>query len=313
MPVCFLFFLLFVSCEINDTGKLRVFVSILPQKYFVERIGGELVDVAVMVAPGMNPSSYDPLPGQMSALAAAEMYFRIGVPFEDVWISRIKRNYPNLAIIDTRKNITLRRMETVHTITEQTRPDSLSADSVAVYTHLAIEQEHDDHTHTHESGRYDPHIWLNPDFVKIQAETICDALCDAAPAHEREFRKNLEAFHSELDRLSNDITTELSGITNKSMLVFHPAWGYFTDRFGLKQIPVEIEGKEPGPAQLAAIIDFARRENIDIIVVQSQFSTRLAETIASEINGTVLQIDPLAEHYSKNLREAAKAIASALE
>ncbi len=95
--------------------------------------------------------------------------------------------------------------------------------------------------------------------------------------------------------------------------MFHPAWGYFADQFDLKQIPVEIEGKEPGPALLAAIIDFARNEKIDILIVQSQFSTKLAETITKEINGIVLQIDPLAENYTENLREAAKTIASAIE
>lgn len=307
MITCIILVTSILSCDTPDDGRIRVFVSILPQKYFVERIGGEMTDVAVMVMPGMSPSTYDPLPGQMSALAAAQVYFRIGVPFEDLWIGRIRANYPNLKIVDTHQNITFRVMDTMETLTDVSFPDSLHLKTGAEHT------EHENYGHSHHEGRHDPHTWLSPDLVKIQTETICEALVSFAPEHEQTFRNNLSLFHDELDQLSSDITTELTALADKSILVFHPAWGYFTDQFGLKQIPIEIEGKEPGPAQLAAIIEFARAKEIDTILVQSQFSTKLAEMIAREINGRVLKIDPLAENYSDNLREAAKILASAIE
>jgi zinc transport system substrate-binding protein len=144
--------------------------------------------------------------------------------------------------------------------------------------------------------------------VKTQARTIYESLCEVNPEAGGFYRANLDSFSAALDSLSGEIGATLEKVPVKTILVFHPAWGYFANQFGLVQIPIEIEGKEPTPGELAAIISYARKEHIRVIFVQPQFSMRTAEVIAGEINGTVVAIDPLAENYVENLKQAAEAI-----
>jgi len=258
-------FILFLFCRAPQSDQIKVFVSILPQKYFVERVGGDRLEVSVMVGPGMSPATYEPLPRQMLALAEAQVYFQIGVPFETAWIEKFEANYPHLKIVDTRTGIQLRPMESfdeiVSNLNETVFPDSIHSD----------EEKH------HHSAGKDPHIWLSPNLVKIQAETICKTLCEIQPAQQTFFQANLDRFKRDLDTLNTEIAQILATIPVKKLMVFHPAWGYFARQFGFQQIPIEIEGKEPTPGQLADIIQFAKREQIKVIFVQSQFNTKSAE------------------------------------
>jgi zinc transport system substrate-binding protein len=288
----------FVACEKKPDGKLSLFVSILPQKYFVERIGGDRVDVAVLVGPGQNPHSYEPLPQQMLALSSARIYFRIGVSFEDSWIHRIEANNPNLRIVDTRQGIQLLPLDSFDEIVASIDPDEVHP-----------EAGDSEHPETHDHQGLDPHIWLSPDLVKIQAQTICETLCQFDSVNAAFYLANLQQFHRELDELGQEIQQVIAAMPSKKLLVFHPAWGYFARQFGLQQIPIEIEGKSPGPKQLAAIIDFARKEQIGVIFVQVQFNAHSAEAIGREINARVVTIDPLGEDYLKNLHSIATTIA----
>ncbi len=285
-----------ISCEKNTNGKLSVFVSILPQKYFVERIGGDRVDVSVLVGPGQNPHAYEPLPQQMLALSSAQIYFRIGVSFEDSWIHRIEANNPKLKIVDTRLGIQLVPLDSFEDIT-------LPSDTAEAHHEVDESPQHTEHE------GLDPHIWLSPDLVKIQAETICETLCQFDSGNAPFYQENLRQFCQELDALSQEIQQVFINMPSKKILVFHPAWGYFSRQFGLRQIPIEIEGKSPGPKQLAAIIDFARKERISIIFVQSQMSTHSAMAIANELDAQVVTIDPLGEDYMTNLKQIATTIA----
>ncbi len=277
----------------GDGAPVVVFVSILPQATFVNKIAGELVQVQVMVAPGQSPHTYEPTPRQMITLSQAALYFRIGVPFENVWMNRVAKNNPNLKIIDTRDGIELRHMAAHHH-----HDDGDDADAHA--------NHHDDDC---EKGEQDPHIWLAPQLVKIQAATICRALQELRPEHADVMQANLAAFHQELDDLDREIQGTLKPLNNRKFMVFHPSWGYFADAYGLEQIAIEVEGKEPGAKALVTIIDEARKEQIKTIFVQKQFSTRTAIVIARATDAKVVQIDPLAADYSENLRAVAKAIA----
>ena len=268
-----------------QTEQIKVFVSILPQKYFVQRIGGAHVAVEVMVGPGQNPATYEPLPQQMGALAHAQLYFGIGVPFETAWIDKLRELNPDLLMIDTREGVPLRSMETPH--------------------HHGDGEGEADH---HEAGLLDPHIWLDPLFVKIQAETICRALAALDPGHQEDYTTNLAVFLAELDQLHADLTVAFQSLPTKKLMVFHPAWGYLTDRYGLTQVPIEVEGKEPGPREMAKLIDYARAEGIRVIFIQSQFNTEAATAVARAVNGQVVSIDPLAEDYLDNLRQIAQVI-----
>jgi len=278
-----------VALRQGDADQIRVFVSILPQKYFVERIGGERVSVDVMVGPGQNPATYEPLPQQMSALAATDIYFRIGVPFETAWIDRLPALNPALVMVDTREGVALRAVEhACHPPGEET------ADLDAA-----------DHAGT---GLQDPHIWLDPLMVKIQAETVYQTLAAFDPGHQGYYQANLTSFCADLDQLHAELQTAFDGLKRKTLMVYHPAWGYLADRYGLKQVPLEVEGKEPGPREMARLIDYAKAEGIRVIFIQSQFNSAAAEAVARAVNGRVVSIDPLAEDYLTNMRRIARAI-----
>jgi len=278
-----LFGILF-SCS-TQNAQNTVFVSILPQKYFVEKLAQDLVEIEVMVQPGANPATYEVTPKQMAKLADALLFFRIGVPFEKAWLPKIKQTNPNLKIVDTRAGIKLRDMQT-----------HLLADT---------KQHHASHTQ-------DPHIWLSPLLVKKQAENIANELVKQFPNHKQKIQNNLSSFQNELQNLHEQIAIILKDLPNRKFLVFHPSWGYFAEEFDLTQIPIEMEGKSPNSKELAAIIDFANQHQIKTIFIQKQFNRAIAKSIAEQIGGTAVSIDPLAPNYSENLLQVAQQLRKAL-
>ena len=280
--------------------KIRIFVSIPPQATFVERVGGTHVAVDVLVAPGQSPHAYEPTPKQMAQLAEARLFFGIGWPFEKRVLAKVTATNPHLVVVDTREGVPLRRM---------------TAAEARLDDHGRAAAREDGHAAGLPAGASepDPHIWLNPRYVKIQAATICRALQAAGPAHAAEYQKNLDAFAEDLDGTDARIAAALAPLKGREFLVFHPAFGYFADAYGLRQMPVEIEGKEPGARQLAALIDRARADGVKVIFVQPQFSARSAEAVARAIGGAVVPIDPLARDYLANLEDMADKIRRALQ
>lgn len=272
---------------------LTVFVSILPQKTFVERIAGPDVRVLVMVGPGRSPATYEPTPRQMQALTRAMLYFRIGVAFEEVWLERIQDVNPELRVVDTRQGITLRSLALTRVSDEpETGPPAKAGPS-----------------HQHQPGRPDPHIWLDPNLVQIQAQTLFTALVQAKPEAREQYQQNLDQFRDELTRLDAELRATLSGLSERRFLVFHPSWVYFAAAYGLEQIAIEQAGKEPGPRTLARLIEFCRENGLRTIFVQKQFSDKSARAIARAVEGRVLQVDPLAADYFGNLKQVALILA----
>ncbi len=273
-------FLLSVSVISSDaTEKLSVFVSIVPQKYFVQQIGKERVDIQVMVKPGASPHIYEPKPRQMMDIANAKLYFAIGVQFENAWLKKITAASPNMKVIHTDHGI----------------------DKIAMTSHPNDDEEHDDEEH-HDHAGLDPHIWTSPELVKVQAGTILKALQKADPSHKKEYEQNFNRFATQIDALDQTLKQTFSGKTGLQFMVFHPAWGYFANTYGLKQVPIEIEGKDSKPAQLKELIEHAKKEGIKVIFVQPQFSTQSANVVAREIGGEIAFADPLAENWMANLR-----------
>lgn len=270
-----------VSASEDNKNKLPVFVSIEPQAYFVERIGGSRISVDVLVHSGESPATYTPTPAQMSKLAKAEIFFRIGVPFENVFMKKIQSTMKHVRIIDTRKGIKLRHMEGRH--------------------------------HHVEKGGNDPHIWLNPLLVKQQAETMLSALIELDPEGKDEYTANYESFVKDLNALNETIKKTLALVKDGNILVFHPVLGYFTDAYGLRQIAIEVEGKAPKGRNLAILIKKARQEDIRVIFIQPQFDRTAARKIADAINGKLVLLDPLARDYLNNMKSMAREIAAALQ
>jgi len=291
-------FIAILTFSESAEGKVAVFVSIMPQKYFVQQIGKNLVNIQVMVKPGASPSTYEPKPRQMAAIAKTHIYFSIGVPFENAWLNKIASSNPNMVVVKTDHGIPKIAMDDYH-------------------DHMEDADQHPKNEHGQDENRkdlgiLDPHIWLSPPSVMIQARRILAALQEADPVHRSDYEANFKAFISEISELDAELRNIFSAKHGLQFMVFHPAWGYFADTYGLKQIPVEIEGKNPKPAQLKELIKYANHNDINVIFVQPQFSAKSAEVIARGINGQVIFADPLAEEWAVNLHKVARDIKAAL-
>ena len=282
----------------------KVFVSILPQKYLVERIGGDLVDVRVLVMPGANPHMYEPTPGQMQALSTARAYFAVGVNLEDVWLPRFAQTNPTLRIIPTQEGI--------EKIPMAAHGHGHEHEGVEDHEHEAAAAEGH---HDHEDGILDPHIWLDPLRARAMAGNICAGLVEVDPANRAVYEANLATLLKDIQELDKTIVGILSAVpeNKRSFMVFHPSWGYFAQRYHLIQVPIEDHGTEPGPRYLKEIIEHGREEGISVVFVQPQFSQKAAKVIASELGARVLPLDPLAEDWKDNLLRAAEAFRQALK
>ncbi|MGD2020689.1 MAG: zinc ABC transporter substrate-binding protein [Thiohalocapsa sp.] len=267
--------------------QLSVFVSVLPLATFAERIGGERVAVRAMVQPGHSPATYEPTPRQITALADADLYLRVGVPFEDAWMQRISATNPDMPVVDLRDGLTLRPQ--------------------AAHTH-----DHGDGArHQQEGPRMDAHVWTSPRLVRQMAETIRAALTELDPAGAETYAANLAALDAALAALDAALQEQMGGLENRSFLVYHPAWGYFADAYGLSQVPIEYEGKEPGARRLTALIEQAQKNNARVILVQPQFDQRAAGQVARAIGGRVETVDPLSPDYFATLRRLAEILLDA--
>ncbi|MFM2318665.1 MAG: hypothetical protein RLZZ215_1286 [Pseudomonadota bacterium] len=285
---------------------LQIFVSVVPQKYFAERVGGDQVKVEPMVQPGFSPETYEPTAQQISALAKAHLYVRIGMPFEDAWMQRIQGVNPNIQMLDAREGVKLRNLE-AHSHTKS--PTEHEATHEADHQHEAAHTEQQTKTEQAVNGEPDPHLWVSPRIAKQMAQQLAENFSRLRPEQAALFKQNYTQFAAELDQLDQELTELFKDKQNLKFMVFHPAWGYLADAYGLQQIPIEVEGKEPGAKALAAIIAEAQDENVKTIFVQPQFSQRAAEQVAKAIQGKVVSIDNLAEDYIPNLRKAARLIA----
>ncbi len=271
-------------------GKVGVAVTIPPQMDFARKVGGEHVHVTVLVPPGGNPHTYEPSPQQMTELAQVKVFFQVGVPFEKTLLNRIEAVNPSMKTVDTGAGIALRSMS----------EDELRADT-------------DEPAGQDEGGNKDPHTWLDPANVKVMARHMADALSEADPQNKADYAANLARYDRELDDLDAYIRARCKDLKTRDFMVYHPAFGYFARAYGLKQVPIELEGKEPSAQTLAATIDFARKSGIKVIFVQKQFSQRAAQAVAQAIGGKVVAVDPLSEDYVRNMKAMADAFAGAMQ
>ena len=406
-----LFFLALPLAATAGTGDggspVRTFVSILPQAYFVKRIGGERVAVSVMVKPGQSPATYAPSPRQISALSKADIYFSIGVPFERGFMDRVSETLSDLKVVDTRQGIPLRKMAVHHHddephgegghgesanpdhrdirgkhvehggdhaghvekhaghdgdhaghVEEHAGHDGDHAGHAEEHVghdgeHAAHgEKKHADHdgdhaehgvNHEEHAGEHkghdgvehagaahsghrgerpeehgdhhegtDPHTWLSPLLAKRQAAVIRDALMAERPGEKALFQAGYERLAADLDALHERIAKVLKPLKGRDLYVFHPAYGYFADAYGLNQVAIEMAGKSPDARTISRFIQRAKESGVRVVFVQPQFSARSAETIAGAIGGAVISLDPLAEDYIANLTIMTERIERAL-
>jgi zinc transport system substrate-binding protein len=229
----------------------------------------------------------------MKKLSNSLAYFSIGVPFEKSWLEKFEDANKKMLVVDTTKGIEKQEMQAHEHHDEEAHDE---------HKH---EEDHDEHDHT----GLDPHVWLDPILVKKQAENILNALIEVDEANKDFYTKNYQLFVKELDELDKKLESIIEPYEHKAFMVFHPSWGYFAKRYHLEQISIEIQGKEPKPAQLIELVEEAKKHDIKIVFVAPQFSQKGAKTISKSINGNVATINPLSEKWDENLLKVATEIA----
>ena len=282
--VCLLLLLLLLCAKGEGAEKFSVFVSILPQKFFAEQIGGNRVNISVLVEKGRDPHTFEPLPGQMAALARAQGYFSIGLPFEENLLPRISKLNPSMKIFAVDKGV----------------------DKIFPSPHH--EEGHQEKEHHHEAGA-DPHIWNSPAEAQMIARNMRDALIELDPSGKDEYLQAFEALSFRLKSLDEELKALFSDRKGASFLVFHPGWAYLARTYGLREVAIEVDGKEPKASDMAKIIEEARENNVKVIFISPQFSKKSASVIAEAVGVAVKEANPLAEEWEKNLRAVASAIA----
>lgn len=275
--------------------KRLAVVSVMPQAWLVRQLGHPYFDVLTLVQPVDNPHTYQPTDAQVSRVMQADVFFRTGMPFEKgSWFQAIQSSQ-KLSIVDLRQGIPLRRMERHVHHEESDR-------------HSQEMPQPDPHQPGGEEAS-DPHIWLSPRLLKIQAATVAQNLSRIDPAHQDDYQHNLQLVSRQLDQLDTRIRQRLAAAKGKAFFVFHPAWGYFADEYGLHQVAIEVEGKQPTDAELTKLQEEARREGIKVIFVQPQITGQAAGAVAAAVGAHLEQLNPEAEDVPASLLHAADAIA----
>ena len=253
-------------------------VTLEPLRYFTEAIAGNNYEVVSMVPKGSSPESYDPTPQQLVNLSKSQAYFRIGyIGFEQAWMKKLEANCPDMKVYDTSKGIDLIR-----------------------------DKGHWHGDHFHEGG-VEPHVWNSTQNALIIADNIYQALCELDSTHQEDYQKRLDVLKQTIRQTDANICTLLEN-ADSTFLIYHPALSYFARDYGLKQVSIEEGGKEPSPAQLKALIETCRNENVHTIFVQQEFDQRNAQLIAHELGINIVSINPLSYDWVKEMIRIAEAL-----
>lgn len=268
----------------SSENLVQVVVTIPPLAEFVEQVSEGRAAVVVMVPPGASPHTYEPTPAQMALLANADLYVKMGTPieFEIAWLDKLTAINRTMRVCDA----------------------SLGIDRI-----IATEHDHDHGDHRN----IDPHIWLSLQNARLMVRNIRDALCAIDPLNEAAYAKNAAAYCARLDSLDGAITRMLVQKERRMFIVYHSAWNYFARDYDMEQIAIETGGKEPSAKTIQRIIETARRFDIRIVFASPQFDRKYAESVARDIDGQVMLVDPLAENYIDNIGTIAAMLAHYME
>jgi zinc transport system substrate-binding protein len=295
--LCLLVLFVFLSCSRRtgiahndaETPMPLAAVSILPQSWFVSRIGGGRVRTLVLAGPGQNPHSYEPSPRQINDLARAGVWILSGAEFEIGLHPKIAALFPGLPIVDGTAGVAFRTLE----------------------EHAGGETEKHGETAAYSPAEIDRHTWLGSGPAKILAAHVRDALSLIDPAGASYYTEQYEALLCEIDAEFAALRDELAPLKGRSVFVYHPSFGYFLDEFGIRQEAVETGGKEPGPRDLSRLIARAKQERAAAIFVQAQFPVNAAKTVAAAAGAELVSLDPLAQDWFANIRRMGAALKKA--
>ncbi|KGN02425.1 ABC transporter substrate-binding protein [Clostridium novyi A str. 4570] len=262
-----------------ENNKPTVAVSIVPEETFVKAVAGDLVNVVTMIPSGQSPETFEPTPELLERFSKAKIYFTMNVPSETNSILPKSKDFnPNVKIIDLPSEV------------RKTYKDREFS-----------------------PGERDPHIWLSPKRVKIMINSIKNELSALDPTNKATYEKNASEYINKLYKADTNIKSSLQNLKTKAIIVYHPAFGYFTDDYGLEMIALEKEGKESTPQDMQKIIDFAKSKEVKTIFYQAETDSKQAKTFATEIGGKAEQLAPLDPNYIENLEKMANTFKSILK
>lgn len=284
----FLFFCFFSILGFSQEEKSLpiIAVSIPPQAFIINRLAGDIVKVETLVPLGIAAETYAPKPSQLTHLATAKVYFKIGFSFEDALLPKITSTCKSLRIIDMRHNVKLIKMQN--------------------HAHNGIPCSCG-------NSPYDPHIWVSPKRMLDIAQTVALYLKELLPNSQEVIDKNLSSLLKDLKDLDLYIHQKLDPYQGSAFYIYHPGFGYFAQDYNLRQIALELNGKAPSAKQMTYFIQQARKENIKMIFVQRQFASDSVQALAKVINASILQVENLSEEYIKTTKDLADKIALSLE
>ncbi|MGI5849350.1 MAG: metal ABC transporter solute-binding protein, Zn/Mn family [Christensenellales bacterium] len=277
------FLLLSISaCAAVEAGnkKITVAVGIVPEAAFVQKVAGDFADIVTLIPPGNSEANYQPTASEMQALSKANVYFTLQVPTEEANIlTKIGDFNADILVVNLRDA------------------------AAAAYPLLVAGSHVHDTSVVHGGKTVDPHIWLSPKRAVVMVQKIADTLCSIDEAHSDTYKANAAAYIEEINALDSEIRQKVSGLCNKSFLIYHAAYGYFADDYGLEMVAIETKGKQATASEIQRVIGYAKQNGIDMVFYQEEFDDSQAQTVAEEINGSVVKTAPLSADYIGNLRK----------
>ena len=262
-----------VSQNEEPSGKINVATTIAPLGNFVTAVGGDRVEVTVLVPPGAEPHTYEPTPSQMKNVAKADLYVMNGAGLE-FWMDKVLQINRDMLIVDSSRGVAL--------VNES-------------------------------GGETDPHIWISLRNAAIQVNNICSGLIEVDPANKDYYIKNRDDYLQKLTALDGELNQTFAAKASRIFVVYHPAWTYFARDYNLDQVPILENEKEPGPKYLSSVIDLARKNNITVVFVEPQYNPKSAEVIAREMKASVETLDPLGQNYLEDMSYAGQKIAKSMK
>jgi zinc transport system substrate-binding protein len=287
LPVVIILILSFVACNSAKTEDVKILsVTIEPQKYFLEQLVGDKFKVNCVVPKGSNPESFDLAPSQMISISKSAAYFKVGLlGIENTWIKNIGEANPNIRFIDCSEGIN------------------------PILEHECHHEGHD-HSHHHgHAGGVDPHTWSSPASAKMMVENMYKAVLAIDSLNESYYKENYIKVINEINTTDSIIRQYIDNAPAKSFIIFHPALSYFSQEYGLEQLTIEYEGKNPSPSQLKQLVDKAKSDGVKAVFIQQEFDPKNTETVANEIGVKPIPINLLSYNWSDEMIKVAKAIA----
>lgn len=288
-----LFILLLTACGGKQANERIVSVTIEPQRYFAEKIAGDKFTINCVVPAGQSPETYDPTPQQMVWVGKSQAYLRIGsIGFEQAWMDNIRENNPGLRIFDLSEGISLLK----------------NPEEEDNHHHEGEHHHGDEGHHHHHHGGVDPHTWSSISGAKVIAKNTLDAFVALDPENKAYYEANYDLLRQEIEETEKTVSGLLKPLSNKTFIIYHPALTYLADEYGLTQLCIEMDGKEPSPAQLKELVETSRKHNAQVVFIQKEFDQKNAELIAKETGCRLIPINPLDYDWNKEMIHIAKSL-----